>query len=145
MRCSELMRKEERLSHRLPRDHRVNHHVMQILENQKFNSNYMGRRLQPCQSTQLSKHGKMATLPVNGASAAQLPDEMFRFILQHAAPSESGARLGELTLRQRHRINTPHYVASTSRGAVPHLSPDNLARHTRISAVYLALEDCKDP
>jgi len=87
----------------------------------------------------------MATAPVNSASTAQLPDEMFRFILQHAVPSESGARLGELALRHKHVINTPHYIVPTSRGAVPHLSPDNLARHTSISALYVALEDRKDP
>lgn len=80
---------------------------------------------------------------MNGASSAHLPDDMLRFILQHAAPSESSARLGQLTLQQKHRINTPHYIVSTSRGAIPHLSPDNIIRHTRISAVYFALEDCK--
>jgi queuine tRNA-ribosyltransferase accessory subunit len=40
-------------------------------------------------------------------------------------------------------IETPHYVAVTSRGVVPHVSPDVLARHTSIKAVYFGLEDCK--
>lgn len=40
-------------------------------------------------------------------------------------------------------IETPHYVAVTSRGVVPHVSPDVLRKHTRIGAAYFGLEDCK--
>ena len=40
-------------------------------------------------------------------------------------------------------IQTPHYVAVTSRGVIPHLSPDVLQKHTRISLMYYGLEDCK--
>ncbi|KEF54802.1 uncharacterized protein A1O9_09244 [Exophiala aquamarina CBS 119918] len=83
----------------------------------------------------------MANPPMNSDPGPLLPDEMFRFVLQHVAPSESGARLGELALRQKQRINTPHYIVPSSRGAIPHLSPDNLIRNTRISAVYVPLED----
>ncbi|KIW29759.1 uncharacterized protein PV07_05548 [Cladophialophora immunda] len=78
---------------------------------------------------------------VNGASLAQLPDEMFKFVLQQASTPECAGRLGHLTLRGRHPISTPHYVAPTSRGVIPHLSQDNLQKHTNISAVYVPLED----
>ena len=40
-------------------------------------------------------------------------------------------------------FNTPGFVAQTSRGAVPHLSGDNLRDHTDVRVVYVALEDCK--
>ncbi|KAJ9616960.1 hypothetical protein H2200_000680 [Cladophialophora chaetospira] len=79
--------------------------------------------------------------PVNSASLRQLPEEMLRFVIQHAATSECAARLGQLSLRGRASISTPHFIATTSRGVVPHLSQDNLQRHTEVSAVYLPLED----
>ncbi|EXJ94006.1 hypothetical protein A1O1_02399 [Capronia coronata CBS 617.96] len=78
---------------------------------------------------------------VDGASLAQLPDEMFKLVLQHASASEGAARLGQLTLRSRPTIKTPHYIVPTSRGVIPHLSQDNVQKHTKIAAVYLPLED----
>ena len=53
------------------------------------------------------------------------------------------ARLGCLSLPGRKPINTPHYVAVTSRGAVPHLAPDMVKDHTAIEGVYVPLEDCE--
>ncbi|EPS37689.1 hypothetical protein H072_8577 [Dactylellina haptotyla CBS 200.50] len=52
-----------------------------------------------------------------------------------------GARIGVLQLSKGFTLNTPNYLAPTSRGAVPHLSPDNLEKHTRVVGVYVALED----
>ncbi|ETI24612.1 hypothetical protein G647_03981 [Cladophialophora carrionii CBS 160.54] len=75
------------------------------------------------------------------ASFVHLPDEMLRFVLQHFPASECAARLGQLTLRGRKPISTPHYVVPTSRGVIPHLSHDNVQKHTKISAVYVPLED----
>ncbi|KOS19765.1 Queuine tRNA-ribosyltransferase-like protein [Escovopsis weberi] len=40
------------------------------------------------------------------------------------------ARLGMLTLPNRKPIETPTYLAVTSRGSVPHLTPDNLQKCT---------------
>lgn len=40
-------------------------------------------------------------------------------------------------------VQTPHFLANTSRGSIPHLTPDNVVRHTQISGIYVALEDCK--
>lgn len=82
----------------------------------------------------------MAQLDVS--SLGQLPDEMLRFVLQHGMGLETGARLGQLTVHNRPVIQTPHYIVPTSRGAIPHLSQDNLQKHTRISAAYVSLEDC---
>lgn len=79
---------------------------------------------------------------VNGTSLAQLPDEMLKFVLRHASTAECAARLGQLTLRGRSALSTPHYIVPTSRGSIPHLSQDNVQKHTKISAVYLPLEDC---
>ncbi|OAL38077.1 hypothetical protein AYO20_02529 [Fonsecaea nubica] len=78
---------------------------------------------------------------VGGASLTQTPDDMFKFVLQQTSIPECASRLGQLTLRGRHSISTPHYVVPTSRGVVPHLSQDNLQKHTNISAVYVPLED----
>ena len=71
---------------------------------------------------------------------AQLPDEMFTII---KAASGTGARLGRLALPRRKPIATPHFLATTSRGVVPHLTQDNFASATDISGVYVGLEDCK--
>ncbi|KIX09660.1 uncharacterized protein Z518_00741 [Rhinocladiella mackenziei CBS 650.93] len=78
---------------------------------------------------------------MNGTSLPQLPEEMLKFVLQHAAASETSARLGQLTFRGRPPISTPYYIVPTSRGVVPHLSQDNLQKHTGISAVFVPLED----
>ncbi|KAI3396391.1 hypothetical protein diail_12199 [Diaporthe ilicicola] len=51
------------------------------------------------------------------------------------------ARLGRLVLPQRQAMDTPNYFAVASRGVVPHLTPDTIARHGRLSGAYMALED----
>lgn len=64
------------------------------------------------------------------------------FEILSATADGAAARLGRLALGGRRRLETPGFVAVTSRGAVPHLTPDNLARHTSVDAAYMALEDC---
>ena len=54
-----------------------------------------------------------------------------------------GPRLGHLSFQGRAIIDTPHLVAVSSRGAVPHLSQDTMRDNTSIKAVYIALEDCE--
>ena len=54
-----------------------------------------------------------------------------------------GARLGALRFSDRKEIETPHYVAVSSRGAVPHIAQDMMRSNTRISVMYTALEDCE--
>ncbi|KAI1500961.1 tRNA-guanine transglycosylase family protein [Biscogniauxia marginata] len=53
----------------------------------------------------------------------------------------SAARLGRLALPNRRPIDTPDYFGSTSRGAVPHMTPDNIVKHTEFCGVYIAIED----
>lgn len=52
-------------------------------------------------------------------------------------------RLGRLALRGRASMETPHYVAISSRGVVPHLSQDMMRENTTTKGMYAALEDCE--
>jgi queuine tRNA-ribosyltransferase len=72
---------------------------------------------------------------------SQMPEEMLAFTIDSA--QRSCARVGSLAVKGRTPIATPHYVATTSRGVVPHLSHDNLLRHTKIRSMYFGLEDCE--
>lgn len=56
---------------------------------------------------------------------------------------KDGPRLGTISMRSRSTIQTPHYFALSSRGAVPHLSQDMMRDHTAIMGIYSALEDCE--
>ncbi|PHH79005.1 hypothetical protein CDD80_5858 [Ophiocordyceps camponoti-rufipedis] len=62
-------------------------------------------------------------------------------LLSSAASNGCAARLGRLSLAGRRVIETPSYFAVTSRGCVPHLTPDSLSKHTSVGAAYMALED----
>jgi queuine tRNA-ribosyltransferase accessory subunit len=55
----------------------------------------------------------------------------------------AGPRLGRLSIQGRRSIETPNFFAVTSRGVVPHLTPDVVSAHTQIGGVHIALEDCK--
>lgn len=68
---------------------------------------------------------------------------MFSFRLLQSKHT-AGPRLGRLVCRNV-QIDTPAFIAPTSRGVVPHLSHDNLRDHTDIRGVYAALEDCVSP
>ncbi|POR37685.1 Queuine tRNA-ribosyltransferase-like protein [Tolypocladium paradoxum] len=81
------------------------------------------------------------------ASSTMPARKMFE-ILSSAATDGCTARLGRLAFAGRRPIETPNYTAVTSRGAVPHLTPDNLSKHTSVEAAYMAFEDFvekKDP
>lgn len=58
---------------------------------------------------------------------------------------DSGPRLGRLSLQGRQTIDTPHYLALSSRGTVPHLSQDMLRDNTSVRGLYVSLEDCGSP
>lgn len=73
----------------------------------------------------------------------QLPEEMFSVIKTFASSQAVGPRLGRLALPGRKLMDTPHYLANTSRGVVPHITQDTFRRDTHINGVYYALEDCK--
>jgi queuine tRNA-ribosyltransferase len=71
-------------------------------------------------------------------------DQEMRFEVLKAVLGEgAAARLGQLALPKRNRIETPNFLAVTSRGVVPHLTPDNVAKHGGFGGSYMALEDCK--
>ncbi|CAI6100384.1 unnamed protein product [Clonostachys chloroleuca] len=62
-------------------------------------------------------------------------------ILSAAVGDGTSARLGQLALPGRKLVETPNFTSVASRGAVPHLTPDNVTRHTDLSSTYMALED----
>lgn len=58
-------------------------------------------------------------------------------------PTPGGARLGRLAVKSRKDLSTPNFFAISSRGAVPHLTPDMIIEHAKFGGVHMALEDCK--
>jgi len=64
-------------------------------------------------------------------------------ILKGVVSDGTGPRLGTLSLPKRRPIDTPNFIGLTARGAVPHLTPDNVGKKTDLSGVYVALEDCE--
>ena len=80
---------------------------------------------------------------VNDHGPARFSSSMCSFELQSPNPGPNQPRIGHLSFQDRVPIETPHYVAVSSRGAVPHLSQDMMRGHTRINAMYAALEDCE--
>ncbi|KAI1263596.1 tRNA-guanine transglycosylase [Xylariaceae sp. FL1019] len=52
-----------------------------------------------------------------------------------------GARVGVLSFPKRRPLETPNFLGLTARGAVPHVTPDNVTKRTEIGGVYMALED----
>ncbi|KAK4104038.1 tRNA-guanine transglycosylase [Parathielavia hyrcaniae] len=71
-----------------------------------------------------------------------LGSEAMRFEIVKAALNEGAApRLGRLAFNKKLPIDTPNYIGVTSRGALPHLTPDNVGRHLRTTGAYMALED----
>ena len=63
-------------------------------------------------------------------------------VLSHVDPNAAGPRLGRLSITGRREFETPNFFALTSRGVIPHLTPDVIAAHTRVGGVHIALEDC---
>jgi queuine tRNA-ribosyltransferase subunit QTRTD1 len=63
--------------------------------------------------------------------------------IDSAVIDNNEARLGSLQLPGRKVIETPNFFAITSRGVIPHMTPDVISDYTRFNGVHLALEDCK--
>lgn len=87
---------------------------------------------------------------VNCAMGTQTPEQPpqalgkpLTFELRAYDSIDSGLRLGTLSVNGRRTIHTPHYIALSSRGAVPHLTQDMMRDNTAISGIYAALEDCE--
>ncbi|KAF1730866.1 Queuine tRNA-ribosyltransferase-like protein [Beauveria bassiana] len=66
-----------------------------------------------------------------------------RTLFTSAAVEGATARLGRLALPGRAAFDTPNYTSVASRGAVPHLTPDNMTRHMSPGSTYMALEDSR--
>ncbi|KAI0467987.1 tRNA-guanine transglycosylase [Xylaria cf. heliscus] len=62
-------------------------------------------------------------------------------ILKGAVSDGVGARLGTLSLPKRRPIDTPSFIGITARGAIPHMTPDNVSKESELGGVYIALED----
>ncbi|KAL2119491.1 hypothetical protein VTJ04DRAFT_6452 [Mycothermus thermophilus] len=62
-------------------------------------------------------------------------------VLKGALKDGAAARLGRLAFAGRLPIETPNFIGVTSRGAVPHITPDNLEKHLKATGAYMALED----
>lgn len=71
----------------------------------------------------------------------QLPPEMIEFTLLKTTGALA-PRLGRISLAGRRTVLTPGFIANTSRGVVPHVSPDNFRKSVDVSGVYIPLEDC---
>ncbi|KAI0376146.1 tRNA-guanine transglycosylase [Hypomontagnella monticulosa] len=65
---------------------------------------------------------------------------MFK-VLRNAVVDGVGPRAGRLSLPKRPPIDTPNFIGITSRGAIPHMTPDVISKHANLSGSYMALED----
>lgn len=65
------------------------------------------------------------------------------FELLKTAVKDGGARLGRLAFPGRRTVDTPNFFGLTSRGVIPHVTPDNVERHLLTNGTYMALEDCR--
>lgn len=79
-----------------------------------------------------------------GAPTADDGSHMVDFVLLKTTGALA-PRLGRLSLGGRKPISTPAFLGNTSRGVVPHMSPDNFSKHAASNGVYVALEDCGWP
>jgi queuine tRNA-ribosyltransferase subunit QTRTD1 len=74
----------------------------------------------------------------------QLPLEMLEFTLLKTTGTLT-PRIGRLSLPGKRPILTPSFIGTTSRGVLPHISPDNFRKCVGLDGVYVALEDCMHP
>ncbi len=74
---------------------------------------------------------------------AEKPAAMNFELLKAATGDAVAARLGRLLVSGRRAVETPNFFSAASRGVVPHMTPDNIKRHSQISGTYMALEDCE--
>lgn len=73
---------------------------------------------------------------------SSLEHAMFN-VLKNAAVEGGAPRAGLLTLPKRKPIDTPNYIGLSSRGAIPHMTPDVISKHAELNGSYMALEDCE--
>ncbi|KAI2466543.1 tRNA-guanine transglycosylase [Annulohypoxylon bovei var. microspora] len=69
------------------------------------------------------------------------PEHVMFNVLKSISVDGRGPRVGRLALPKRKTIDTPNFLGLTSRGAIPHMTPDVIAKHTELNGSYMALED----
>ncbi|KAI1078629.1 tRNA-guanine transglycosylase [Whalleya microplaca] len=62
-------------------------------------------------------------------------------VLKHAAAESVGPRVGRLALPKRKPVDTPNFFGLTSRGVIPHVTPDIASKYSNLAGSYMALED----
>lgn len=67
----------------------------------------------------------------------------FSFNTSVSEAGANGSRRGNVHFPGRKTIQTPHYLALSSRGIVSHLSQDMMREHTSVTGLYTALEDLR--
>ncbi|KKF93938.1 Queuine tRNA-ribosyltransferase-like protein [Ceratocystis platani] len=79
----------------------------------------------------------------NRAAETEEFGAMFRVVKPAlgTAGASQAARLGRLSLPGRPAMETPTFFAVASRGTVPHVTQDNLIKHTQVQGAFMALED----
>lgn len=71
--------------------------------------------------------------------------DILKTVAGDGGAATTAARLGRLALPRREAVDTPNYFAMTSRGVVPHMTPDMIAKYGSFQGVYMAMEDCGSP
>jgi queuine tRNA-ribosyltransferase subunit QTRTD1 len=64
-------------------------------------------------------------------------------ILSDVDPNIAAPRLGRLAVWGRKEIETPNSFAVSSRGVIPHMTPDVIRSISQLGGVHMALEDCR--
>ena len=99
--------------------------------------------MQSSQSQVGKDHNVEVSLIMDEASIPNNNIHMLRFSLKSSPASINSPRLGKLSVAGRKSFDTPHYVAATSRGIVPHIAQNTMRKNMQIESVYMGLEDCE--
>lgn len=67
--------------------------------------------------------------------------KVFFQVMSHVDLNISTPRLGRLVVEGRKDLQTPNFIAVSSRGVVPHMTPDVIAASSQIRGIHMALED----
>lgn len=87
-------------------------------------------------------HATQDHVKMNGDAADMATSRAGFHILKASTRGPASARLGTLSIKGRKSIETPNFVAMSSRGVIPHLTPDMVIKATDFGAAHMALEDC---
>ncbi|KAL7625733.1 hypothetical protein AAE478_004956 [Parahypoxylon ruwenzoriense] len=73
--------------------------------------------------------------------ADSAPEHPMFNVLRSVSTDGGVSRIGRITLPKRRPVDTPNFLALTSRGVIPHLTPDVISQYTELGGTYMALED----